>query len=70
MEGLIFGILRYNSKPGLTIDQNQISLTLSNSTEQNKYNEVKGCAKEVSFECGHAIGSRRQTQKLETAYFA
>ena len=34
MEGLIFGILRYNSKPGLTIDQNQISLTLSNSTEQ------------------------------------
>ena len=34
MEGLIFGILRYISKPGLTIDQNQISLTLSNSTEQ------------------------------------
>ena len=34
MEGLIFGILRYNSKPKLTIDQNQISLTLSNSTEQ------------------------------------
>ena len=34
MEGLIFGILRYNSKPGLTIDQNQISLTLSNSSKQ------------------------------------
>ena len=34
MEGLIFGILWYISKPGLTIDQNQISLTLSNSTEQ------------------------------------
>ena len=28
---------------------------------------MKGCAKEVSFECGHAIGSRPQTQKLETA---
>ena len=31
---------------------------------------MKGCAKEVSFECGLAIGSRPQTQKLETACFA